>query len=301
MSIFKADNAIQPFKLEDGSARGRLVRLGTVADTILARQAYPPPVATLLGELLGLTAVVAGGFKFEGICTVQIKSDGPIDTMVADFETPGILRAYARHGEALSAAEAGAGAAVPRLLGAGHLVFTIDQGADTERYQGYVALEGATIADCAHNYFRQSEQLEAAVRLAAAQRSDGWRIGALMLQRLPADAATDEADEEREEGWRHALALFGSLTDTELTDPELDPDQLLYRLFHESGVRVFESADLNDGCRCSRARIERVLASFGADELEDLKEDDGAIRATCEFCAQIYVFDEYQISQLQRP
>lgn len=298
------DDVIQPFQLESAPVRGRLVRLGPAIDAILGRHDYPEPVSTMLGEMVVMNAAIAGAIKFDGICTLQIKSDGPVDMMVADLETPGTLRACARFDDAAVARavrEHDIKGAVPRLLGVGHLVFTVDQGDDTERYQGYVGLEGATLADCAHAYFRQSEQLQAGLRMAVARVDQGeadrhWRGSALMVQRLPEDIPRDDADPE--DRWREALALAGSVSDEELTDPALTPDHLLYRLFHEPGVRVFRPVTLHEGCRCSRERIERVLRSFSAAAREEMRDEEGHIIVTCEFCARRYVFDEDDVARL---
>ena len=308
------DDLVQPFQVETGVLHGRLVRLGSVADTILSRHDYPEPVAVMLGEMLVLAAAIAGAFKFDGHFTLQTESDGPISMMVADLATPGALRGYARYDEAALEAALRPGrppaASVPRLLGAGYLVFSVDKGPDSELYQGYAELDGATLAECAHNHFRRSEQLEAGLRLAVGRIEDGkggarWRAGGLMVKRLSAAAAErgadeEREDEEREDAWRHALALVGSLRDDELTDPALSPIDILYRLFHESGVRVFRPVDLGVGCRCNRARVQRILESFDPSQLGDMTVD-GRIVVTCEFCNAAFAFAESDIAPQARP
>jgi molecular chaperone Hsp33 len=286
------DDLVQPFQIESARLRGRLIRLGPVVDTILRRHAYPAPVAALLGEALTLCATLASALKFDGVFTLQTKGDGPVSMMVADWRSPGELRGYASFDAAKLAAAGASGAPVPRLLGAGHLALTVDQGPDTERYQGIVELAGATLADCAHAYFRQSEQLEAGIRLAIAEVPDAtgaahWRAAGLMLQRLPPNQGND-ADAE-EDAWRRALTFLGTVRDNELTDPHLAPNTLLFRLFHEDGVRVFDATNLAVGCRCSRERIGSVLRSFPVEELREM-ELDGRITVTCEFCNKGYEF-----------
>jgi molecular chaperone Hsp33 len=190
---------------------------------------------------------------------------------------------------------------VPRLLGAGHLAFTVDQGDHTDRYQGIVELQGSTLAECAHHYFRQSEQIEAGLKVAVARvpGSSGaarWRGGSLMIQRLPpeGDAAKQEAAED---GWRRAVILMSSSTSRELVDPALAPEALLFRLFHEDGVRAYRRHDLAARCRCSRERVERVLRMMPADELETMKID-GHVLVTCQFCSAVYDFDEDAMAAL---
>jgi molecular chaperone Hsp33 len=295
------DDLIQPFKIEGQAVRGRLVRLGPLIESVLERHRYPEVVAELLGEMVALAAALAGALKYDGVFTLQIKGEGPVRLMVADVTSAGEVRGYAQFDaerlDTLTAGGNGMPLSVPRLLGAGHLAFTVDQGPHTERYQGIVELAGATLADCVHHYFRQSEQLDAAVKVAAGRRGGGWRAGAIMLQRLPPTAGVAE---EVEDGWRRALALMAGSTAAELLDVRLTPNDLLYRLFHEDGVRVFAPSRLQPGCRCSRERVERVLRALPGDDLETFKVD-GVITVTCEFCSASYEFDDGEIASLKAP
>ena len=297
-----ANDLIQPFQVERYGLRGRLVRFGATADDILTRHAYPEPVAVLLGQLMAVAAILAGALKYEGVFTLQAQGDGPIKLMVADVTSTGDVRAYAQFDTVRVAVATGDGAgdSVPRLLGAGYLAFTVDQGPDTERYQGIVELNGATLADCLHHYFRQSEQIDAAIKVAVAHNpagaaDAGWQIGALMVQRLPKGADSDI--EELEEGWREAVVLMGSATNRELLDPTLHPDALLYRLFHEPGVRVYKPLVLRPGCRCSLQRVSGMLRSFPKEEIVAMMVDD-KVSVTCEFCRRVYDFDPAEIDRL---
>jgi molecular chaperone Hsp33 len=290
------DDLIQPFKIEGQAVRGRLVRLGPLIDTMLDRHGYPDVAAALLGETVALAAALAGALKYDGVFTLQTKGDGPIRLLVADVTSDGDVRGYAQFDEKRLAAVTGGLLSVPKLLGAGYLAFTVDQGSHTERYQGIVELTGATLADCVHHYFRQSEQLDAVVKVAAGRATSGWRAGALMLQRLPPSAG---AADDVEDGWRRTLAFMASSTPDELLDAQLEPNDLLYRLFHEDGVRVFATADLRPGCRCSRERVERVLRSLPENEIETFKID-GAISVTCEFCSANYAFSDEEVAALKQ-
>ena len=303
-----ADDLLQPFQIEAQALRGRLLRQGPLLDEVLGRHAYPLPVATLLGESLVLAALLGGALKYDGVFTLQAKGDGPVSMLVADMTSAGAMRGYAQFdaarlpaSDSIDNAYVGPeGGSVPRLLGAGHLAFTVDQGPDTERYQGIVALEGATLADCAHHYFRQSEQIDAAIRVAVGRsESDGaWRAGGLMLQRMPDGGSPDGFADDAEEGWRRALALMGSVTDAELLAADLAPDRLLFRLFHEDGVRVFTPHALAAGCRCSRERVETTLAGLGADAVAEYALADGSIAVTCEFCNTEYRLDAAALARL---
>ncbi len=309
-----ADNLIQPFQIERHGLRGRLVRLGSVADRVLKRHGYPAPVAVMLGETLALAATLAGALKFDGVFTLQTKGDGPIGLMVADMTSNGQLRGYALFdSERLDAAmtkarESGPGNSVPHLVGAGHLAFTIDQGPDTDRTQGIVELNGATLADCIHHYFRQSEQIDAAIKVAIGQGPHGggegaWRAGAMMIQRLPEDRrragplATGKDFDDGDDGWREAVVLMGSATAAELTDENLKPDRLLYRLFHDPGVRVYRPVALDAGCQCSRVRVANMLRNIPEDEIKRLIVD-GEVVVTCEFCGSRHGFNLARIREL---
>jgi len=294
----RRDDIILPFRLEDADVRGRLVRMGSAIDTILSAHDYPEEVATLLGEALTLAAVMAGSFKFEGRYTLQTSGDGPVTLMIADFSTNGDMRGYAVYdAEALAAVADSGTATVPRLLGNGLLAFTVDQGADMETYQGVVRLEGGTLADCAHEYLRQSEQLSAAIRLDVAPTDNGWRAGAIMLEQLAGTPEEARSEDDVEDNWRRAVAMMSSAKASEILDPELAGGSLLYRLFNEDGVRVYDSSEVHAKCRCSRARMIIVLASFNPDELIDMVID-GKISSTCQFCNAEYAFTPAELAAL---
>lgn len=278
--------------------RGRIVRLGPAIDGILTRHAYPEPVAHLLAEALVLVGTMASSLKFDGIFSLQAKGDGPVSTLVADYRSPGHLRGYASFdAERLEGLELGPGGTtglVPLLLGKGYLAFTIDpQSEDLERYQGIVDLGGASLADAAHAYFSQSEQLNARVTLAAAHRRDGggrklWRAGGILLQQLPLDPG-GLSQEERALAWDKVTALLSTAKADELTDPALGHNDLLFRLFHEDGVRVFEAAPLVERCTCSADKVRGILSTFSAEEVETMAVN-GTITVTCQFCSQSYDF-----------
>lgn len=301
----RTDDLIQRFQIETMVAEGRLVRLGDAIDAILGAHDYPAPVAVMLGECMTLAALLAGGIEYDGVLTLQLKGDGPITVLVADVTSAGGVRGYAqfktdRVDAALADARDLSGPAqpVPQLLGKGHLAFTVDQGSDTQRYQGLVALDGATVAECAHNYLRQSVQLDAAVKLAVGKAGaagrESWRAGGLMVQRMAGKAGPQPSgagtDPEQDDAWRRAVILMGSSTNAELLDAALHPHRLLYRLFSQDGVRVFQPVALDMQCRCSLERVRRVLRSFPRAEIETMKVD-GKVVVTCEFCNAAYEFD----------
>jgi molecular chaperone Hsp33 len=313
MSEVPPDNLLQPFQIESMAAQGRLVRLGDAVQSVLGAHDYPDDVARVLGEAQAIAGVIAGTLKFDGVLTFQIKGDGPVNMLVVDVTSDGAMRGYAQfNGDSLAALSAGPGAPkgpqqdVPRLFGNGHLALTVDQGPDTQRYQGIVPLEGATLTDCAHTYFRQSVQLDAVLKVAVDRvaHEDGetrWRAGALILQKLEQrgvqQQSGDDRDPDFDDAWRRAVVLLGSCTSAELIDPALHPNDLLYRLFNEDGVRVFDPSALAMRCRCSRDRVVSVLRSFPRTEIADMKIGDDVI-VTCEFCNESYKFDPAAIDEM---
>jgi molecular chaperone Hsp33 len=304
------DDQVLPFQLDVLGVRGRLVRLGPALDAIIERHGYPLAVARPLAEAMVLCATLATSLKYDGIFTLQISGDGPIRLLVTDLTTDGALRGYAQFDSWKLAVALGAGnddapdGYVPKLFGQGRLAFTVDQGQHTERYQGIVPLEGPTLADCAHTYFRQSEQLPTGIKISARRTVENgmphWRAAALMVQQMPEfDAGRIYVDaEQREDDWRKAVILMASATEAEMLDPNLPATQLLYRLFHQEQPRVFERRPFAARCRCSRDRIDRVLRSIKREELDDLRDSTGRVSVKCEFCSTEYAYDDGDLDRI---
>ncbi len=284
---------IQSFQIGNLDIRGRLLRLNTSLSSAIDGHDYPPALAGLVGETMALTATLASALKYDGVFTLQAQGNGPVPLCMADITSDGAMRAYARLREGASV-DGMEGVSVPQLMGAGHLAFTVDQGADMDRYQGITELAGATMADCAQNYFRTSEQLETAIAIVSDTATPGdARAAALMIQRLP----TDGDGIVEEEDWRRAVILMSSITSAELLDASLDATQILLRLYHEDGIRLLEHRDLHHECRCSGDRVRRTLLSFPRDEIADMA-DEGMITVTCEFCRTDYVYGIAELDAL---
>lgn len=308
-SAVTVDDVVTPFEVAKLDLRGRVVRLGALVDDILGHHQYPAPVAKLLGQAIVLTVMLGSGLKVDGRLILQTSTDGPVRMLVVDFVMPDKVRAYARFDAARVEA---AGDDIGKLLGNGHLAMTIDQGADTNRYQGLVALKGGNLEDAAHEYFANSEQIPTRVRLAVAEEFHAaaggprhkWRAGGILLQFLPhaperlrvADIAPGDAPPgtephsvKEDDAWTEGRALMETVEDLELVDPSLSSERLLYRLFHEPGVRVFKNVGIVAQCTCSRPRVEAMLKSFSQDDRDHMVEN-GQISVTCEFCNSKYEF-----------
>ncbi len=299
-----AGDIVLPFEVRPLGVRGRVVRLGAAVNDILHRHDYPPTVSALLGEAVALTAMLGSSMKFDGKFILQTKTDGPVDMLVADYASPSGIRGYARfNAEKVKALESPTPAA---LLGKGYLAMTVDQGLDMERYQGIVALDGHDLSVAAHTYFAQSEQIPTRLRLAAGpmfergNRGEIWRASAIMIQHLPrdgghsplpfssGDAPQGAGDQPAEhDDWVKARLLLDTVEDHELLDPNLPPENLLYRLYHEDGVTAFPARPLSRHCTCSEASIREMLQRFSQEDRADMVKD-GEIAVTCEFCSSQY-------------
>ena len=317
------DDVVVPFTLETLDSRGRVVRLGDALDQILTRHNYPAPVARLLGEAVVLAALIGSSLKFEGKFILQTQTDGPVNLIVVDLDAPDGLRGYARFDadavqKAIELGETKPG----QLLGKGHLAMTVDQGAHMERYQGIVALEGGTLEDVAHTYFQQSEQVPTLVRLAVAQLTPQGRAPPALAGRRRAGAVSAAAWRAHHAGpagrrrlrqSRHAptralpratngrrrARCSATIADDELADPDVSAERLLFRLFHEQGVRVFDPMPLEERCTCSAERIEAMLRdNFTAEERADMVVD-GEIEVVCEFCSADYHFKPHEFEDTE--
>ena len=288
---------VVPFFLARRGIRGRLVRLGPLAEALLSRHPHPPVISALAGQALALVAGLAMPSKFRGTFSLQVKGDGPVPHLLADCTDAGALRFYVRTTPdrltPLLAAEPMPPASA--LLGKGYLAFTVDPGTGARPHQGIVAIGGESFEEMALAYFRESVQLAGLVRLAAARGPCGWRAGALILERIPSTGGAEAPDgEDPAESWRTATALAATLSDTELLDDALAPERLLYRLFHAEGVTANRPLSLAYGCRCTRARLSGVLSGFGADDLDHMTTD-GTITVTCEFCNHDFRFPRAEL------
>ena len=279
-SVLPLFDILTPFMLQSERVRGRVVRLGAVADTILARYDYPPHAARLLGELLLAAAMLSANLKDRGIFTLQVRGNGLIPLVVVDVVYGGQMRGFADvRPEARAEIEALEKYSPRALVGQGaYLAITLDSGVGAERYQGIVALEGDSVADALTAYFTNSEQLDVAVYLALGHEKH-WQAGGIMIERMP----SQPNDTNATESWDYARAVVGTVSEVELLDPLLDAPELLYRLFHEEGVWVYDPQVLSIGCRCSRERIISILTGMSLENRADMVVD-GVVDVHCQFC-----------------
>jgi molecular chaperone Hsp33 len=271
-------DSLHRFMFDRLGVRGELVCLDASFRAVLERHAYPGPVQRPLGEALASVLLLTATLKFEGSLILQAQGAGPISTLVAQATHNRTVRGLARwHGDV------GDGG-LDQLFGEGRLVLTLDP-TRGERYQGIVPLQGDRLGDAIEAYFGNSEQLPTRLWLAVGES----RAVGLMLQRIP--GSSDDAD-----GWGRTTLLADTVSETELlTLPVRD---LLFRLFHEEDVRLFEPEPVAFRCGCSRGRIADTLRALGHVEVESIVEEQGSVDVTCEFCNRDYRFDAVDASEL---
>jgi molecular chaperone Hsp33 len=279
------DDVLYRFLLEHAGIRGALVRLGPAWREVAGRAEYPPALHAVLGEALAASALLTGNIKLDGALSIELKSTGALRLLFAECNDQGSLRGLARWNDPLP--EPLQLQALPEAI----MAITIGNVERGQRYQGLVDLQHASLADALENYFVQSEQLPARIVLAT---SGDYAVG-LMLQKVPDEGGRDASHDA--DAWNRVVQLTATLGLEELLATA--PAELLYRLYHEESVRLFESRPLAFGCSCSRERVTAMLRSLGREEVEAaLEARNGEIEVICEFCAQRYLFDRIDAEHL---
>lgn len=291
------------FFIDNGAYQGRLIRLNKVLDEIISKHDYPRPVSAVLAENTVLGAMLSSMLKYDGLFTLQTKSDGPISMIVVDVTSEGYLRAYAsfdeqhlKNNQELRKTT-GEIEASPHLMGKGYLAFTVDQGKDTELYQGIVDLQGKNLTECALRYFKQSEQIDTDIKLflqAPEGDSKHWLAGGIMLQKMPTTGGHELSEEESKNAWEEAKIFMQSLNADEIFNADLSSEELLHRLFHGNNLHVSNSKNYQFKCRCSREKLINTLSGFSEEEINSMIEN-GKITATCQFCSEKYTFDKGEL------
>ena len=292
---------VQSFSIKSKNVRGSLVRLGRVYEEILKNHNYPIQVATLIGELTLISISLSNTLKYKGQFILQTNSDGPINMMVSHVTSDGKVRSYARY-KSISVDDMEDQSLTSHLLGNGHITFTVDQGKNTERYQGITALEGSNLAECAQIYFKKSEQIETTIQLIADPKKKN--AAALMIQKIPdsirnIDPAHYLSHKKAYEGWLNLVALTGTISIDDLLNNKLSTHELLHRHYHETDVHIYNAKPLKFHCTCSSERIGVTLASFPEKEIDKMKTKQGLITADCEFCGTQYSFDNEQLRNIR--
>lgn len=294
------------FYTDNGAFMGRVVRLNGVLQNILGKHNYPQDVSSALAETTALSVLLADALKYNGLFTLQIQGNGPVSVLVADVTSEGKIRACAKFDEQklLEAKKLRKTDDVieelPHLVGGGYMAFTIDQGSETETYQGVVDLQGKTLTELALRYFKQSEQIDTVLKLFVKHpegESKTWQAAGILVQRVPLKGGNEQnidADAIKD-AWEETEVFVNSLTDDEMFNADLSTTEILHRLFHSRNLQIGREKNYVFGCRCSREKLLSTLSAFKPEEINAMAEDDGTITATCNFCSEKYVFNKNEL------
>ncbi len=308
------DDTVLPFQLDRSDIRGRIARLDGVLEKILTQHSYPPLVEALVAEAALLTALIGQTIKLRWKLSLQVRGDGPVRIIATDYYAPAEEGAPARI-RAWASFDADAlvtGADPFSRIGTGYFAVLIDQGEGTVPYQGLTPIAGTSLSDCAETYFSQSEQLPTrfALSFGRSQRpgeAERWRAGGVMLQHMPKASpfaaseggsgeggllqAGDLLDGDEGDNWTRANLLLDTVEAMELVGPQVAPTDLLVRLFHEEGPRVFDAQSVMFGCSCSDDKVRQSLSIYSAKDIGHMTTEDGIVTADCQFCGAHYEFE----------
>lgn len=308
------DDTVLPFQLDNSDIRGRVARLDGVLDNVLRQHNYPPVIEALVAEAAVLTALIGQSVKLRWKLSLQIRGKGPARLIATDYYgptedgEPARIRAYASY----DADRLDHAAAPFSQIGEGYFAVMIDQGPDMQPYQGFTPIAGMSLADCAQTYFAQSEQIPTRFSLTFGKSqvpggASHWRAGGVMLQHMPAPGGAVAAEAgsgeggllshvdilagEEAENWTRANVLLDTVEELELIGPTLAPTDLLVRLFHEEGPRVFDAQPVKFGCSCGPEKVVQAMSIYSAKDIKTMTTPEGVVTADCQFCGKHYEFD----------
>ena len=283
-------NHVIPFQLGNNKVRGNIVRLQTVVSKIIKRHKYPINVESIFADTLTITACLGSRMKHDGIFTIQAKGMGDVNTLFSDITSDGFLRGYV----GLSSGFANKENNLNSLMGSGHVSFTLDQGKYSKRYQGIVSLEKQNMSKITELYFNNSEQLETKFvtfnyyDIKKASRKNFFSAGLIMLQKMPDKNNIDEATNE--EFWDNAINFLSTIDKEEFLTTNLTSEEILYRLFNELEIFVYDEIIIQDKCRCSEEKIKFAIKNLSKKELNEIADENGNIKVVCEFCKKERIF-----------
>ena len=284
------NNHVMPFQLGNNKVRGNIVRLQTVVSEIIKRHKYPTNIESIFADTLAITACLGCRMKHDGVFTIQAKGTGDVNTLISDITSDGFLRGYV----GLSSDFRNKQSNLKSLMGSGHISFTLDQGKYTKRYQGIVSLEESSISKLAELYFNQSEQLETKFLtfnfydFEKSYRKNLFSAGLIMLQKMPDKNSFDE--EINEEFWQNSLNFLSTLGKEEFLSTSLTSEEILYRLFNELQITIYDRIIIKDQCRCSDEKITLAIKNLSKKELEEIVDQNGNVKVVCEFCKKERIF-----------
>ncbi len=284
------NNHVIPFQLGNNTVRGNIVRLQTVVSEIVKRHKYPANIESLFADTLSITACLGSRMKHDGVFTIQAKGTGDVNTLFSDITSDGSLRGYVSLIPGFSNLESN----LNLLMGSGHVSFTLDQGKHTKRYQGIVSLGEPSMSKTTELYFNNSEQLETKFLtynyfdIEKNNRKNLFSAGLIMLQKMPVKNSFDE--ENNEEIWKNSLNFLSTLGKEEFLSNNLSSKEILYRLFNELEITVYDEIIIQDQCRCSEKKIRFAINNLSKKELKEIADENGKVTVVCEFCKTKRIF-----------
>lgn len=293
------DDTVLPFQLDNSDIRGRVARLDTALERVLMRHDYPPVIEALVAEAALLTAMIGQTIKLRWKLSIQVRGDGPARLIATDYYAPtedgapARIRAYASFDKDRLDLD---GPGFPQI-GNGYFAILIDQGPDMTPYQGITPIAGQSLSDCAEAYFAQSEQLPTRFELSFGRATlpgqpEKWRAGGVMVQHMPQASGTSPRDRDAiTEDWNRANLLLDTVDELELIGPNVQPPDLLFRLFHEESPRVYDPQAVHFGCSCSEDKVRQSLSIYSAKDIRTMTTPEGTVTADCQFCGAHYVMD----------
>jgi len=310
-----SEDKILPFQLDLSDIRGRLTRLDKTLNDILSQHSYPPLVEALVAEATVITALIGQTINLKWKLSLQIRGNGPIKLIATDYFAPskngelGTIRAFASFNEP----NLDIGEKNPfEQLGKGYFAVLIDQGPNTEPYQGITPLTGGSLHKCAETYFAQSEQLATRFALTIGKsqtktKKISWQAAGLIIQKMPKKtergvvkkegstnqllASADLLQGQESENWNRVNFHIDTVEELELMGPHISKIQLLNRLFHEENPRVFEAQSIKFGCTCSADKVRNTMSMYSPKDIKTMTTADGEVTADCQFCGAHYIMD----------
>jgi molecular chaperone Hsp33 len=281
--MFNKDTS-QRFIFEKENVRGEIVHVDNTFKTIIAQRDYPKDLQKLLGEALLACVLITGGLKFKGEVSLQFHGDERLPLLLVQCNDELCVRAVAKFKKTESLVET---IDYNQAFNEGKLVLNLNQYNSTKTYQSIVPVKSGSLAESIMYYFAQSEQISTQIHLAV----DEDKAAGILLQLMP-----DQSSKNRENFWEYAVKIAETITDKELLN--LDNQEILYRLYHEEDLNLFEPRQVMFRCGCDIKKIQQILLMFGEREARQILAENGEVSVNCDFCNKNYTFDEIDITLL---
>ena len=256
------------------------------------RHGTSPVVTAALGRLLSGGAMMGVMMKGEDdLMTVQVKGSGPVRGLTVTADSKGNVKGYPEEPEVLLPANRKGKLDVAGAVGPGILKVIKDMGLK-EPYVGQVALQTSEIAEDLTYYFAVSEQVPSAVGLGVLMEKNNTvkQAGGFIIQLMPF------AEEKLIARLEEKVAAVTSVTD--LLEQGFTPQMLLHHILGEFGLEIADRIPARFQCNCSKERVEKVIASIGRKDIQEMIDEGKPIEVKCHFCNTAYEFTPEELSEI---